>query len=175
MTGLGSGLLLSALVFTVFEAGGYRINLSCSLPLGLWQQITGITGKKEQFVAFCPPDWAVRELEQANVLVKQGFSVCRNSAAPFLKRIVAVPGDTVVVQENGQLLVNGRPRGGPLKSQTLLAMLKTGKTLIAPGHVFVMGEHSQSMDSRVLGVIRQDSLLSRYRPVLVFDSGQVVQ
>jgi signal peptidase I len=67
----------------------------------------------------------------------------------FLARIVAGPGDTVEIKE-GRLLRNGQPAEGLYND----IIGDYEKTLVWPGHVFVMGDNvNNSRDSRYRGQV----------------------
>lgn len=81
-------------------------------------------------------------------------------ADDFIKRVVAVEGDTVEIRQN-QVLVNGEPIDEPY--------LRSGATMpdeelviVPPGHVFVMGDNrSHSQDSRRFGPVAVDDIVGR--------------
>jgi len=78
----------------------------------------------------------------------------------FIKRIVAVEGDTVQVKE-GRLFVNGRPYTGNFKTMPG-DNSNWGPQKISKNHVFVMGDNRpNSLDGRVFGPITKDSILGR--------------
>jgi len=78
---------------------------------------------------------------------------------PLIKRVVALPGETVAVQ-GGQVFINGEPlsepwahrQGGP----------DYPPTLVLAEHVFVLGDNRpHSGDSRYFGPVRMDRILGR--------------
>ena len=71
----------------------------------------------------------------------------------LIKRIVAVPGDNVAVQ-NGTLFVNGQRQEKPYVNYELPDGSSYGPTTVPEGSVFVMGDNrGNSRDSRFFGPI----------------------
>jgi signal peptidase I len=79
----------------------------------------------------------------------------------LLKRIVAVAGDTVAI-EDGLLYVDGRRRIEPYVDQRAIDGLYFGPVRVPQGAVFVLGDNrANSEDSRAFGAVATGRLIGR--------------
>lgn len=77
----------------------------------------------------------------------------------FIKRVIALPGQTVEVRD-GHVYVDGRPLAEPYTSGPPNYAMP--KTLVPEGAVFVLGDNrNNSFDSHLFGVIEQSRLIGR--------------
>jgi conjugative transfer signal peptidase TraF len=148
--------------FEICDVLGLRINVSPSLPLGLYVVANDSRG---QLVEFCPPE------PFATLAAARGYrhaGSCPDGAAPLLKPVAARPGDSVELTSAG-ISVNGHllPRTAPLIRDTRGRMLSPwplGNYIVAPGTVWVASTFNpRSFDSRYFGPIDVDSIRNRVR------------
>jgi conjugative transfer signal peptidase TraF len=100
---------------------GLRLNLTGSLPVGLYLA-SGAAPSRDAIVLTClPPDVAAFARERGYVPRGGG---CLGGVLPLGKPIVAIAGDTVAVTPSG-LLVNGRP----VRNSAPLAVDRLGRPL----------------------------------------------
>src|SRR5215203_5051084 len=90
------------------------------------------------------------EPERGDIAV---FESIEGSEQDLIKRVVAVPGDTVAVQ-NGVLFVNGQPQEEPYVNEAFPDGSFFGPTTVPEDSVFVMGDNrGNSRDSRFFGPV----------------------
>lgn len=153
-----AGLLLSS------HAAGIRLNLSGSIPMGLYQVVGDAAHlTRGEMVLACLPS-EVAALAHSRGYVPRGGG-CSGSMAPVGKLVMALPGDTVTVTAVG-LRVNNVPvanstqlkRDGAGRSLPLQA---TGPHIVAPGTLWLIGSSGRSFDSRYFGAVQMTSVLAR--------------
>ena len=147
---LGAGLV--ALILCIAWAAGLRVNVTASLPRGLYLLCPG-TPDRGDFVAFClSGEFAALAGERGYVLAGS----CASGLRPLLKRVAALPGDVVDV---AALLLRARDsQGRPLPSA-----LHSG--VVPPGMVLLLADHPGSFDGRYFGLVPL-AALQRVRPFL---------
>ena len=81
------------------------------------------------------------------------------SGKQFVKRIIAVPGDTIE-NSSGIILVNGKPFGNDFGVTSEIS--EVPKTLVPKGYYYVLGDNrNSSNDSRNFGFVPRTSIIGR--------------
>ena len=81
------------------------------------------------------------------------FHYPRDPEKSYIKRVIALPGDTIVIHQ-GRVLVNGLPVDEPYVPRRYQDTRSMGEMVIPEGQYFVMGDHrSISSDSRDFGAV----------------------
>ncbi len=118
-----------------------------------------IYGAKIPFTALRLP--AVRQPKRGDVIV---FIYPEDLKKDFIKRLVALPGETVEIK-NGSVYINDKPLLGPLFNQRYyynrgdLAM-EGDKIVVPADSFFVLGDNSaSSQDSRYWGFVPRQNIL----------------
>jgi len=163
LAALGSAVL----VLAAGSLAGFHLNLTGSLPVGLYRRAPGPL-VRGSLVLVCLPA-RVAAFARARGYVPRG-GVCPGGVLPVGKPVLALPGDTVTVTRSG-LLVNGVA----VPNSVALATDQRGRPLpgLAPGsHVVragtlwvVSGFARRSFDSRYFGPVALEAVRSRVRPV----------
>jgi len=143
---------------------GLRVNISCSLPMGLY----AVTHDPRcALIEFCPEGVYA---EESKLRGYRSPGSCPDGAAPLIKPIAARTGDLVEVCARG-LTVNGKllPNSAPLLSDRKgrrLTPWRSGRYRVSPAEVWVVSTYSYgSYDSRYFGPIRIASIRDRLRPL----------
>lgn len=124
--------------------------------------------ERNVLVLLCLPK-PVAEFAHERGYVPNGF--CESGVAPLGKRIVAIPGDTVVmtpagVRVNGVLIPNSRPLPRDGRNRRLPA-LTVRLSVVPPHQIWVLSQYSsRSFDSRYFGPIPDSSVQATIRPFL---------
>ena len=145
---------------------GVRLNLTGSLPVGLYLESAGAPTRGSLVLACLPPP--VGSFARARGYVPRGR--CPDGGAPVGKLVAAVAGDTVVMSAAG-LEVNGRaiPNSGPLTRDShgrLLPSAPMGRQIVRTGELWLMSPYSPlSFDSRYFGSVEVRSVLTLARPL----------
>lgn len=151
------------------EEAGYRVNMTASMPLGLWRVIPPppliIRG---MIVVYC-----LEDIQTAKMALYRGYlrpGRCPSGTEPLFKPVVAVAGDLVTVTPNG-ISVNG----SELTSSSPLTADPAGRPLagafgqfqVSRGEVWLMSHYTtMSFDSRYSGPTRTDNITGVAYPVL---------
>ena len=160
----GATSLFLATVVTWFA--GLRVNLSGSMPIGLYRVRSGPPVKGAMVLACLPAHVAV--FARSRGYVPNGR--CPGSTAPIGKVVLAMAGDSVEVTSEG-LLLNGRP----VRNTRPLAVDAAGRSLrrfpdgtyiVAQDEVWMYSPYStRSFDSRYFGPLPVSSIRSRVLPL----------
>jgi conjugative transfer signal peptidase TraF len=174
---LGTGVLLAAGVAAI-EGSGVRLNLSASMPIGLYlaRDVRGtrIALSRGTIVAVCLPDRLATWGRSRGYLMR---GRCPDGSAPVGKPVFAIAGDTVSVKPDG-LARNGRfiPRTVALdrdRAGLPLTRLGCGDYLVRPDQLWLVSTHvPESWDSRYFGPVPTANVIALLRPVWTNNRGE---
>lgn len=154
----------------VCTVAGVRLNLTGSLPIGLYVVTKGPPVRGAVVLVCLPEAWA--ELARSRGYVPNGNS-CPGGTMPVGKPVFALHGDTVALTEAG-LVLNGRPvantrplaldrRGRPLPR------LEAGTHVVGAGDLWIVSRYSPfSFDSRYFGAVPLANVRARVRLLVPF-------
>lgn len=146
-------------LFALGWAGGFRVNLTPSEPLGLWRVVpldrAAVVG---DVVFICPPGTAAMREARDRGYLRSGL--CPAGYAPLIKTVVGVGGQDVEVGVGvriaGQFVPQSRVSLVDGKDRQLA---RFGGDVIPEGDVFVHSEFIGSFDSRYFGPIPASGIL----------------
>lgn len=152
---------IAILVGLFFGVGGLRVNLTSSLPMGIYR-LTEATPQRGDLVTFCLiPDNPFCGMSKERGYLLSG--PCPSGLQPLLKRLAGLPGDHLTVTPaglvlNGNLLSGtGRPERDSQGRMVPPSLLASGP--IPAGSALVLSQkHPGSFDGRHFGLVPFDSL-----------------
>lgn len=165
--------LLAVVVLGAGMAAGFRVNVSRSLPLGLYRIVgdRSTVGRGSIVIVCLPREWT-RFALQREIL---GPGHCDGGSYGLGKMVFAVGGDVVELRRDG-LTINGTPipnshtlerdsRGRPLPHYPW------GTYILQIGSVWLFSPyHPAAFDSRYFGPVSTSSIRSAIRPVWTVDA-----
>ena len=165
---VGAGVVVLALLGGTFDLGGYRVNLTPSYPLGLWQveplDRTATVGDR---VFICLPSGPAVELARERGYLPGGL--CPAGAAPLIKTIVAMSGQVIRIDD--QVVIDGIP----LASSRVVWRDGEGRRMapwtggpVPAGEVFLHSDFAASYDSRYFGPVPTTGILGLAQEILTF-------
>lgn len=166
------GILLIAASYAI----GIRVNTSESWPRGLYysskiKKSESLEPYRDQFVLVCPdPDNPVIQRAKKWNILKQGFQ-CPGNIAPFLKKLVGLPGDTITVERDG-VRINGQPiKNSKIKYKNFELIVHYGyKRTLELGEYWVMSSYSpNSLDSRYFGPVKRSAVIMASKPLYLIE------
>jgi conjugative transfer signal peptidase TraF len=153
--------------FFLASATGIRINVSPSLPLGLYRQTSDPAA---QLAEFCPQKPYGRFASERGY---RSAGNCPDGAAPLMKPVVATFGDVVNISSrgiavNGILLPNTAPKMRDARGR-LMKPWRSGEYRVERGDVWLGSSYSPwSYDSRYFGPVPESSIRARLKPILTY-------
>ena len=167
LTGIASSVLV---MFSVAWAYGYRVNVTSSLPLGLYR-LTDERPQRGSIVFFCLE--SEHFIKLARVREYAGPGTCPGALRALGKEVYGLPGDLVSIGADGLISINHQTipgsaardvdsKGRPMPKPELTAgIIPAGQALTLSLH------HQGSFDGRYFGLVSLHSL-RQARPVLTF-------
>ena len=169
--------LTASLAATITVSRNLRLNVTSSLPRGIYRTVSGAPNRGSTVIACLPP--AVSQFARSRRYVWGGD--CPGGSAPIGKLVAATAGDTIIVTAEG-IVVNGfamkntrvlpqDSKGRPLKH------FLYGAYVVPPGSLWLASTYSSlSYDSRYFGFISLASVRDRIEPLwVVTDRSMVLQ
>lgn len=155
-----AGIVLSVsagifLLSIVFRVSGIYYNNTPSFPVGFYKIVDEPVGKGA-YVSFCPPQDEVFDMAMARHYISTGS--CPGGYGMLLKRVFAVAGDTVSINEtgikvNGELLPNSAQIRADIDGHEMPRYRLGEKMLGDSEYLLVSDVNPNSFDARYFGLI----------------------
>lgn len=154
---------------SLFHSMGFRINLTESIPVGLYR-ITGTEPLKNAYVIFCPDDRQSFRLAKNRGYIDHGL-YC-NRYGYLMKKVVAVPGDILSVTNEGvfvnQILI---PYSKPKLQDGMNRTLPQWQVMnyqLQEDEIMTMTSQSEwSFDGRYYGLVHTRQIKGMITPIWV--------
>ncbi|MGO7345351.1 conjugative transfer signal peptidase TraF [Rhizobium johnstonii] len=168
MAVLSMAAVAAILLVVTAVAGGYRINLTPSEPLGLWRIIPlHRPAAVGDLLFICPPETAAMREARARGYLRSGS--CRGGVAPLIKTVIAVAG------QHAEIGVSVSVDGRGVSSSSLALRDGKGRPLtpfpsgiVPPGYVFLHSAFPGSYDSRYFGPVPISGIRGLAQEVLTY-------
>ncbi|MBQ8880352.1 MAG: signal peptidase I [Clostridia bacterium] len=100
------------------------------------------------------------EPKRGDIVVFEDHKVSGETA--LIKRIIGIEGDTVRIEKNGTVYLNGEPLIEKYTHNSFKHEYNEGEWVVGEGEVFVLGDHrNNSRDSEDFGPVSADSIIGR--------------
>lgn len=148
----------------IAEAFDLHLNVTDSMPVGIWTRKPLGNIERGTLVTFCLPRSATE-----NISLTPGD--CPDTyTAPLLKPIAAIEGDTVQIKEGHPARVNGKEIPNTIARPSMQSW-PTGEYTVKPGEVWVLSSYNhKSYDSRYFGPVSVSTIQGEAVPLLVLES-----
>jgi conjugative transfer signal peptidase TraF len=153
------GLLVGAAAAVVASSLVLRVNVSPSVPEGIYLVVRGGELARGDFIEHCQP-----EAVQAYASRRGDAGSCPDGALPSIKPIAAVAGDVVVtsmagIEVNGVQVQHSAPLAG-------IPRVPDGIYTVAVGEVWLISSYNPaSLDSRYYGARPTSAILRKVTPI----------
>lgn len=163
-------LICGALIAALLLSGKFVVNVSPSVPVGLWIKADKDGDIKYGDIVKVPfsafnhdlNDWVPERYHQKNEMGR---------VTPYLKRVAGLPGDIISLASYDLLAVNGKIilNSAPMSQDRIGNVLRAFKmpVKLGSGDIWLMSDSPRGFDSRYLGPADINKC-EKVLPVLVF-------
>lgn len=153
---------LAAAMFMISAPSVFFLNLTPSLPRGLYLRIPATSVRKGDLVVYTVPD-DVHQLCREREYGVEGYDI-----SLFLKKVGGMPGDLYGVDANLVFRVNGKSLGNVKLTDTAGREMpvKRGVHVVPEGQFLPVAPPDNSLDGRYIGTVSQDMIVARAIPFI---------
>ena len=137
------------------------INLTGSLPRGIYVAVPYTSIRSDDIVAYRPPEDVMK------FAFDRGYAPFPDMT--FMKKVAAVSGDFYSVSMDLDFKVNGKSLGKAYRLDRLdrEMPLQMGLHMVPDGHFLPYGTADRSLDGRYFGTVSQDRVIAKVIPLAV--------
>lgn len=160
-------LLIPFLLINVFKIFNIHLNYTESMPIGFYQKIHVAKIKDGDLTAVCLPD-AIAIVGLKNHYLARGS--CTNGSTPVLKKIIAVPGDNVLltnqfIRVNKIIYYAPSQKKDPEKHWVKKFINNGEYKHIHSYWLYGSNDPTYSWDSRYYGGVKRANIIGTYKPL----------
>ena len=159
-------ILICLVIMVIVYAKGYRINLTNSMPKGIYQIQQDKDIQRDDLVSACLPTKIAKYAHYRGYLANGS---CSNGYVPVIKQILAVPKDKVIMNAKG-IQVNGKHFS--YKEERVdhldrpLNPKKINKNI--NGYLLIGTNSKDSWDSRYFGEVSRQDIMNVLKPIWIW-------
>lgn len=160
---LGSVVLLISINICILIMGyrGYWINITNSMPIGIYKEIESMKIPKYSYVLICKEDESIKRTRNA-------IYYCDDGHQPLLKIVVATEGDLVTINDEGIFVNRKKIRHTERLQKFRNVSFNIHDYKLRNNEYLVTGNSPYSWDSRYFGIVSGNDFLSPVVPVYLF-------
>lgn len=169
-------LTLIPVLLGICSIAGLRLNLTSSMPVGLYLTTRGPLTRGSTVLA-CLPAGVALEARLRGYVSRGGL--CPHGTMPVGKPILALPGDTVTVTPtalvlNGRIVANSARLAADRNGRSL-PQLPYGEYHVKDGELWLVSNYSRlSFDSRYFGPVNETQVQARVRALWVLGPRKIL-
>ncbi len=152
--------LLVLNILGIYTRKSFVINISSSIPIGIYKVDKSIDFKKGDIITFSTKNYS-------DILNYSGS--IKN--VTFSKYVAGISGNYIRI-ENNKIYINNKEKGNIFKVDGLnnkLPQLKEKEYIVKEDEVFVLGTNNKSFDSRYYGCIKKSDVIYKLVPLIIWE------
>lgn len=172
---VGLPVLIMLIFIVVTHAIGMRINVTSSMPEGVYILDNHQNIQVGSIVSVCLPENVAKEAIDKGYISKNRF--CPNGSEPLIKEVIATPQDQVMVTPKSMIVTNDKGQeiykapnhklslsGIPIKHFIDFGKQKSGYW------VYGRGNPDLSWDSRYFGGVQKENIKQVLKPIWIWST-----
>lgn len=162
---LSAVLVTTALYGSYFIKSNFVFNTTKSLPQYVFYKedlARKFTLQHGDYVSVCPFYSKMAEFYKLKEHFENGD--CNNGVVPLIKKVAAIPGDVISVNDKNGMTVNERTIKNTKALSSKIQHFKFAG-IVPKGHYLLYTPHPEGFDSRYLGLITDNEIIYKLKPI----------